>query len=1268
MAKVERYGLYALVLLVLVTETTFAARSHAGQAIHALHAAGLGSASLRGNTHTAAFTTFSPPLLLPQADDREDGSNVRSSMDIRSPSHHHDHVVNALSRHNVLGLADPKLELVHRSDAADLHAPHARHHASFAQTYHGVEVFHATVRAGLKIDEPSGLPALATLTGTTVPTALLDAARHRSSDPLVLTPRLSVRAAARAALNGLDNAPSCVTVRKLPSAPVIYVRGLYNAHGPQLDASAPVLAYVFDVVAECTGQRWQVAVSARDGSVIEAHESTTFALNRSLANVTADNVIWREGDPNTLTGDLNHTMYGARKTYDVFMSAFEIDSWNKKGGPMNTVFDDPKISCPNANWNGETTNYCRGVASIDTVAHEWGHAYTEGGTDDVHGLIYMWQTGALNEAYSDIVGQTVDHLFNLDLPQPFGPRELGRCSTFQTSRIARGPKINVVSATGDPLLESAGFGFYAADNGSPWTSAVLANASLTLAADDSGDPNDGCSALTTNVVDSIVLVNRGSCSFEDKAANAIAGGARALLIANIPGSDLVVPAVTSNFPVAMIATSTGDFLRGLVGLSSAGETAPTLELELAPAPPTTGSYRWLAGAQDPAFGGAIRDLWDPTCFGHPGKVTDDEYHCDPSDNGGVHRNSGVVNHMFAMLVDSTFGQAYNGHVIPALGLTVPFHVYWRAAFAYHTQTTDFKAHDAALRQACADLVADGTPLRSLVDGSPTAPVTAADCDAINDAAAAVELTATPPCNFQPYLAAGSLTVCPAATPFYTETFATAPAGWTASAEGVSPTWSPVNWQFRTALPDGRTGGYYAPDPLVGNCVTTDQSGTMTLVAPPIEIPASVGSKAMVQLEFTHYVATEASFDGGVVMASINGAPAVALPADAWMFNGPPTELIRSPVSTNPLGGLHAFSGVNGGSLSGSWATSTAMLSVSSGDEVVLSWVMSTDCGGGVDGWYIDSVSLVACAAECGDNVCTREAGESCFTCPADCECECGFAYEPVLPGMLPHSPLAAASAMPGNPALACSQAGVAGQCPEDCCGDGVCSPGESCEVDCCAYLPDCSFEQAGWYLESTGPISDVVVRLGSSVCAAGASCLAFQGKLDPSGLYILEASTAASALFTVPTAPRTLRLQLQAYALCGGTPPSIQVWLNHEVLVFDSATSPMPCHATVDAANFASYNVTLSGNDLTAALVAGSRNTITINGTVVEDIVIVDAIKVDFDTAPDTPGATPTGLIATVVVLSIVVVVFVGLIAGYFWRMRQMQRGGSMGGGFEMLG
>ncbi|MCO6439034.1 MAG: M4 family metallopeptidase [Phycisphaerae bacterium] len=60
-------------------------------------------------------------------------------------------------------------------------------------------------------------------------------------------------------------------------------------------------------------------------------------------------------------------------------------------------------------------------------------------------------------------------------------------------------------------------------------------------------------------------------------------------------------------------------------------------------------------------GGVYRDLWNPNCKGHPGKVSDTaQYWCAESDQGGVHTNSGVPNHGFALLVD---GGTYNGQTI-----------------------------------------------------------------------------------------------------------------------------------------------------------------------------------------------------------------------------------------------------------------------------------------------------------------------------------------------------------------------------------------------------------------------------------------------------------------------------------------------------------------------------------------------------------------------------------------------------------------------------
>ena len=117
-------------------------------------------------------------------------------------------------------------------------------------------------------------------------------------------------------------------------------------------------------------------------------------------------------------------MNGTGESYWLYKNAFNYESYDDEDSTMRTVNNDPTIACPNANWNGVTTNYCDGVTSDDTVSHEWGHAYTE----YTSGLVYQWQPGAMNEAYSDIWGETVDMVNARFNEVPDTPRTAGKCS------------------------------------------------------------------------------------------------------------------------------------------------------------------------------------------------------------------------------------------------------------------------------------------------------------------------------------------------------------------------------------------------------------------------------------------------------------------------------------------------------------------------------------------------------------------------------------------------------------------------------------------------------------------------------------------------------------------------------------------------------------------------------------------------------------------------------------------------------------------------
>ena len=172
-----------------------------------------------------------------------------------------------------------------------------------------------------------------------------------------------------------------------------------------------ILAYQVEVTNRAN-VRDMVFVDARTGKPVNRYSMATDALERHLkeAGGRTDPAtfveVWKEGDafPGSLTGDQQNEVTGTGMSYWFFRDTFGRDSYDGAGHSMTTVNNDGRINCPNANWNGITTNYCNGVTSDDVVAHEWGHAYTE----YTSGLIYQWQPGALNESYSDVWGETVD--------------------------------------------------------------------------------------------------------------------------------------------------------------------------------------------------------------------------------------------------------------------------------------------------------------------------------------------------------------------------------------------------------------------------------------------------------------------------------------------------------------------------------------------------------------------------------------------------------------------------------------------------------------------------------------------------------------------------------------------------------------------------------------------------------------------------------------------------------------------------------------------
>jgi Zn-dependent metalloprotease len=821
---------------------------------------------------------------------------------------------------------------------------------SYRQTHRGVPVFGALLRAHL--DKQGDLTSV---NGFAAPDLTLS-----------VVPRLTAAQAGQRAVAAVKADPPGHNGAKASTAGLKAVSSdlmIYRTGATRGDAGSNVLVYVVEATNRAN-VRDMVFVDAASGKLVNRYSLVHDALERRVyeQSYAPESLVWKEGDPfpGNLNEDQQNIVNGSGEAYWFFRNVFGRDSYDGAGHVMETVNNDPRISCPNANWNGVTTNYCNGVTSDDVVAHEWGHAYTE----KTHNLIYQWQPGALNESYSDIWGETID-LINGRMDADEGDittkRPDGQCSKFTRGKI--GMTINSPASVAGPCTAAAATFGPVFDAAGVTTDVVVGQ--------DAANPEgpattDGCTALSNGsaVAGNFVYVDRGTCTFQVKVDNAAAAGAEGIVVGdNVAGRAPISMSGNADIYGVMVTLEDGARIKSAGG--PVNVTIKDVGTE-----PVANSYRWLMGEDSSAFGGAIRDMWTPTCYNDPGKVSDAQYFCDTDDGGGVHSNSGVPNHAYALTVD---GGTYNGQTITGLGLTKAAAVYFRAMTEYQTPTTDFADHADALQASCTDLI--GQPLRKLSTHEndstvSTETIAEADCATFDAVAAAVELRKEPvQCNFKPLLDPNAPSLCGPGTRtnvVFSEDFEDGLAGWGRAQQVVNPGASGSPWVADSTLPGGRAGtGAYGPAPDQGTCdgSASDFSSRDSIISPMITLPTGkvVGQK----LSFDHYVATEAGFDGGNVKYRVsNQQKWKVIPASAYTFNAPTTLASAAEGNTNPMAGEDGFTGTDGGEVFGSWGQSQVDLAALKlkGGKLQLRFDIGRDGCGGLDGWYVDDVRVTVCTA------------------------------------------------------------------------------------------------------------------------------------------------------------------------------------------------------------------------------------------------------------------------------------------------------------------
>jgi Zn-dependent metalloprotease len=273
-------------------------------------------------------------------------------------------------------------------------------HLTLQQVYRGIAVYAATYSIHLA---PQGGPILA-MSSNLVPDV-----RSATTEPAISED--SARGLARSQLvNGTAVAASLVLYPGRRRASRAHLAWLVEVRGDSIrtgDGGGTIPArhdYVIDARGGRTLDVLDRLYTARDRRTHDAGHLITLpgTLRRSEA----------QGPVGDADVDSAHAFVG--NTYDYFSAAHGRDSYDNAGAALvSSVHYGSNYQ--NAFWDGTQMVFGDGFAVKDVTAHELTHAVTE----RTASLEYRWQSGALNESFSDIFGAMVDRddwVMGEDLP------------------------------------------------------------------------------------------------------------------------------------------------------------------------------------------------------------------------------------------------------------------------------------------------------------------------------------------------------------------------------------------------------------------------------------------------------------------------------------------------------------------------------------------------------------------------------------------------------------------------------------------------------------------------------------------------------------------------------------------------------------------------------------------------------------------------------------------------------------------------------------
>ena len=234
-----------------------------------------------------------------------------------------------------------------------------------------------------------------------------------------------------------------------PKGELVYV----HKNGADFSAASMRLAYKFNVYAEVPLYRANVFVDASTGEILDEQTlictadvvGTAVTKYSGTVSMTCDNAsgpyrLRESGRGNGIqTYNLQNTTnyagavdftngssswtntgfdqaatdahWGAEKTYDYYFQKHNRNSIDNAGYMLRS-YVHYSTSYVNAFWNGQYMTYGDGNGTsytIMTALDVCGHEITHGLTSATANLAYSYESGALNEAFSDIFGNTIEN-------------------------------------------------------------------------------------------------------------------------------------------------------------------------------------------------------------------------------------------------------------------------------------------------------------------------------------------------------------------------------------------------------------------------------------------------------------------------------------------------------------------------------------------------------------------------------------------------------------------------------------------------------------------------------------------------------------------------------------------------------------------------------------------------------------------------------------------------------------------------------------------